>query len=108
MRTEDRLGMGLHAVFAVPFDDLANLLEVTPVNARQIASRARRAVSDGGIGPGSDRAEQERVLRAFLAACEQGDIDALVAVLAPDVVAVGDGGGVAPAGRRPVHGALQV
>src|SRR5262249_48174343 len=43
-----------------------------------------------------------------LTACEHGDIDALVAVLAPDVVAVGDGGGLAPAGRRPVHGALQV
>jgi len=108
VRPEARVAMVLHDGFAVPFDEIAQLLEVTPVNARQIASRARRAVSDGGIGPGSDRAEQERVLRAFLAACEQGDIDALVAVLAPDVVAVGDGGGVAPAGRRPVHGALQV
>jgi RNA polymerase sigma-70 factor (ECF subfamily) len=108
LRPEERVAMVLHDVFAVPFDEIAQLLEVTPVNARQLASRARRAVSEDGIGHSSDRAEQERVLRAFLAACEQGDIDALVAVLAPDVVAVGDGGGKLPAGRRPVYGALQV
>jgi RNA polymerase sigma-70 factor, ECF subfamily len=108
LRPEERVAMVLHDVFAVPFDEIAQLLDVTPANARQLASRARRTVSADGIEHSRDRGEEERVLRAFLAACEQGDIDALVAVLAPDVVAVGDGGGLAPAGRRPVRGALQV
>jgi len=105
---EQRVAFVLHDVFAVPFADIARLLDVTPAAARQLASRARRTVADAGLAHTSDRAEQERVLRAFIAAAEEGDIDALLAVLAPDVVAVGDGGGAAPAGKGPILGALQV
>jgi RNA polymerase sigma-70 factor (ECF subfamily) len=56
----------------------------------------------------TDHGEQRRILEAFAAAAERGDLDGLLAVLAPDVVTVGDGGGVAPAGRHPITGALQV
>jgi RNA polymerase sigma-70 factor, ECF subfamily len=105
---EQRVAFVLHDVFAVPFDEIADVLGTSPVAARQLASRARRAVADGGVRERPDRAEQRRVLEAFLAAARQGDIDALVAVLAPDVVATGDGGGIVPAAKAPMSGALRV
>jgi RNA polymerase sigma-70 factor (ECF subfamily) len=105
---EQRVAFVLHDVFAVPFDEVAAVLGTTTTYARQIASRARRAVADGGVRYTTDRAEQRRLLTAFLAATESGDLDGLLAVLAPDVVAIGDGGGVAQGVRRPVTGALQV
>jgi RNA polymerase sigma-70 factor, ECF subfamily len=104
---EQRVAFVLHDVFAVPFDEIAAVLGTTSTAARQLASRARRAVVDGGPRHTADLAEQRRVLSAFLAAAESGDLQALLEVLAPDVVAIGDGGGVAPAGRRPVVGAIQ-
>jgi len=106
---EQRVALVLHDVFAVPFDEIAEVLSTTPAAARQLASRARRAVADDGTPRHRpDRAEQRRVVAAFVAAVESGDIDGLLTVLAPDVVAVGDGGGAAPAGRHPVEGAVQV
>jgi len=106
---EQRVALVLHDVFAVGFAEIAEVLGTTPAAARQLAARARRAISaDGRARHRSDLMEQRRVLRAFLAAVESGDLDALLAVLAPDVVAVGDGGGVATATRRPVEGAVQV
>jgi RNA polymerase sigma-70 factor (ECF subfamily) len=105
---EQRVAFVLHDVFAVPFDGVARVLGTTPTAARQLASRARRAVTDGGHRHTAGPAEQRRVLTAFLDAVERGDINGLLAVLAPDVEAIGDGGGVAPAGRAPVRGALQV
>jgi RNA polymerase sigma-70 factor (ECF subfamily) len=106
---EQRVALVLHDVFAVPFDEIADVLSTTPAAARKLASRARRAVADEGTPRHKpDRAEQRRVVAAFVAAVESGDIDGLLNVLAPDVVAVGDGGGAAPVGRRPVEGAVQV
>jgi RNA polymerase sigma-70 factor (ECF subfamily) len=105
---EQRVAFVLHDVFAVPFGEIAAVLGTSPAAARQLASRARKAVVDGGVREHPDRAEQRRVLDAFLAAARRGDIDGLLAVLAPDVVATGDGGGVAPAARAPVTGALRV
>jgi RNA polymerase sigma-70 factor (ECF subfamily) len=105
----ERVAFVLHDVFAVPFEEIAAVLGTTDAAARQLASRARRAVTEDGVPRHhADRAEQRRVVAAFVAAAESGDLDALVEVLAPDVVAIGDGGGVAPAGRHPVHGAIQV
>ena len=108
LNPEQRVALVLHDVFAVPFDEIARVLSTTPAAARQLASRARRAVTTDGIRHTRDRAQQLAVLSAFLVAVSTGDIDALLAVLAPDVVAIGDGGGVAPAARQPVRGALQV
>jgi RNA polymerase sigma-70 factor, ECF subfamily len=105
---EQRLALVLHDVFAVPFHEIATILDTTPAAARQLASRARRAVADDGVRQHADLAEQRRVLRAFLAAAQHGDLAGLLAVLAPDVVAIGDGGGVAPAARQPIVGAAQV
>jgi RNA polymerase sigma-70 factor (ECF subfamily) len=105
---EQRVAFVLHDVFAVPFDEIAPVLGATPAATRQLASRARKAVAEGGPRHTADVPEQRRVLAAFLAAANSGDIQGLLAVLAPDVVAIGDGGGVFPAGRRPVEGALQV
>jgi RNA polymerase sigma-70 factor (ECF subfamily) len=106
---EQRVAFVLHDVFAVPFDEIATALDTNVTAARQLASRARRAVADSGVRRHSpDHAEQRRVLGAFLAAAGRGDIDGLLAVLAPEVVVTGDGGGVGPAARVPVTGALRV
>jgi RNA polymerase sigma-70 factor (ECF subfamily) len=105
---EQRVAFVLHDVFAVPFDEIAAVLGVTGAAARQLATRARRAVADGRPRHSATTAEQRRVAEAFLAAVSGGDIEALLALLAPDVIAIGDGGGYAPAGRRPVEGADKV
>jgi RNA polymerase sigma-70 factor (ECF subfamily) len=105
---EQRVAFVLHDVFAVPFGEIATVLGTTPAAARQLASRARKAIADDPIRHSADLQEQRRVVSAFLAAVERGDIEGLLVVLAPDVVAIGDGGGVAPAAKHPVYGALQV
>jgi RNA polymerase sigma-70 factor, ECF subfamily len=105
---EQRVALVLHDVFAVPFEQIAAVLSTTPAAARQLASRARRAVADGAPRHTADLVEQRRVLAAFFAASESGDLDRLIAVLAPDVVFVGDGGGHFPVARRPILGPLQV
>jgi len=102
---EQRVAFVLHDVFAVPFEEIAAALGTSVPAARQLASRARRAVADGGVRHDRDRAQQRRVLAAFLDAAERGDIDGLLAVLAPDIVVIGDG---ATATRTPVTGALRV
>lgn len=105
---EQRVAFVLHDVFSVPFEQVAAVLSTTAPAARQLASRARKAVADGSPRHRADLDEQRRVLSAFLAAAEAGDLDRLVAVLAPDVVFTGDGGGHFPATRRPVEGADKV
>ncbi len=105
---EQRIAFVLHDVFAVPFDEIATALGTTPAAARQLASRGRRAAAEGAPRHTADLAEQRRVLDAFLTATQTGDIDGLLSVLAPDVVVVGDGGGLAPVARHPVSGALKV
>ena len=105
---EQRVAFVLHDAFGVPFDEVAAVLDSTPAAARQHASRGRRAVAGGGIRHTADLAEQRRVLHAFLAAAQNGDMRTLAAVLAPDVVAIGDGGGVVRTALRPVVGAEKV
>jgi RNA polymerase sigma-70 factor (ECF subfamily) len=105
---EQRVAFVLHDVFAVPFEEIAGALGGTPAAARQLASRARRAVADGAPRHTADLAEQRRVLAAFGTATQTGDLTALLAVLAPDVVMIGDGGGLAPTARNPVTGAEKV
>ncbi|MEV4119246.1 RNA polymerase sigma factor SigJ [Micromonospora sp. NPDC049645] len=103
---EQRVALVLHDVFALPFARVAEVLGTTEVAARQLASRARRAITAPDVPRHTaDPAEQRRVLRAFVAATESGELEQLVQVLAPDVVFVGDSGGHFPAARRPVLGA---
>ncbi len=87
----ERLAFVLHDMFAVPFEEIAPIVDRTPTAARQLASRARRRVQ-GAATPDADRARQEEVVTAFLAAARGGDLSALVAVLDPDVVLRADRG----------------
>jgi len=82
----ERLAFVLHDVFAVPFDQIAPILERSPVATRQLASRARRRVQGAVPSREVDLARQRRVVDAFLAALRDGDFGALVAVLDPEVV----------------------
>jgi RNA polymerase sigma-70 factor (ECF subfamily) len=101
----ERLAFVLHDVFAVPFDEIAGIVERTPTAARQLASRARRRVRASAPDPDSDLAVQRRVVDAFLAAARSGDFEALVAVLDPYVVFRTDGGRVRQLSRPPIQGA---
>ncbi len=83
----ERLAFVLHDMFAVPFDEIAALLERSPDATRQLASRARRRVRGAAPAPDPDLARQRAVVEAYFAAAREGDLEALVAVLDPDVVA---------------------
>ena len=101
----ERLAFVLHDMFAVPFDDIAPMIERTPAAARQLASRARRRVHGAAPAPDPDLAQQRSVVDAFYAAARKGDFDALVAVLDPDVVLRADGGPSRPGRTVVLHGA---
>jgi RNA polymerase sigma-70 factor (ECF subfamily) len=88
----ERLAFVLHDMFAVPFDEIATILERSPEAARQLASRGRRRVRGSTPVPDADLGAQWEVVEAFLAAARDGDFEALVAVLDPDVVLRADGG----------------
>jgi RNA polymerase sigma factor (sigma-70 family) len=88
----ERLAFVLHDMFAVPFDQIAPIVDRSPEATRQLASRARRRVQGNAPAPDADLSEQWRVVDAFLAAARDGDFDALVAVLDPDVVLNADAG----------------
>ncbi|MFF1682750.1 sigma-70 family RNA polymerase sigma factor [Streptomyces sp. NPDC058256] len=83
----ERLAFVLHDLFAVPYEEIAPIVGRTATASRQLASRARRRVQGGAPAPDPDLARQREVVDAFLAAAREGDFDALVAVLDPDVVA---------------------
>src|SRR4051812_43253035 len=101
----DRLAFVLHDMFALPFDEIALIIDRSPEATRQLASRARRRVQGERVVPDPDLDRQREVVNAFLAASRAGDFDALVAVLDPDVVLHADFG----AGRfRKVRGAAAV
>jgi RNA polymerase sigma-70 factor (TIGR02957 family) len=95
----------LREVFEVPYGQIAEAIGRTAPAVRQIAHRARGHVAARRPRMRVDRAEQQRVTEVFLAAMNSGDVQGLLDVLAPDVVAVADGGGLAPAARRPIVGA---
>ncbi len=88
----ERLAFVLHDMFAVPFDEIATILDRSPDAARQLASRGRRRVRGSAPVPDADLSAQWEVVDAFLAAARNGDFDTLVAVLDPDVVLRADGG----------------
>ena len=82
----ERLAFVLHDMFAVPFDEIAPMVERTPEAARQLASRARRRVQGAAPQAPADRARQREVVDAFHAAAREGDFERLVSILDPDVV----------------------
>jgi RNA polymerase sigma-70 factor (ECF subfamily) len=97
----ERLAFVLHDMFAVPFDEIGPMVDRSPEAARQLASRARRRVQGTPTEPDPDLARQREVVDAFFAAARDGDFDALVAVLHPDVVVRSE----TPAGRAERRGA---
>ncbi|HST14699.1 MAG TPA: sigma-70 family RNA polymerase sigma factor [Gaiellaceae bacterium] len=91
----ERLAFVLHDMFAVPFDEIAPIVERSPEATRQLASRARRRVRGADPVPDVDLHAQWEVVDAFIAAARGGDFDALIAVLDPEVVLRSDGGRIA-------------
>ncbi|MFI8633708.1 RNA polymerase sigma factor SigJ [Microbacterium sp. NPDC077663] len=103
----ERVAFVLHEVFAVPFGEIAEVLGRSPAACRQLAASARRHAGRRS-GAAVPRTRHDEVVAAFAAASATGRLDALVRVLAPDVVLVSDGGGAVSAARRPVRGADHV
>lgn len=103
----ERAAFVLHEAFDYPYRQIAEVLEVSEANARQLATRAR-AHLDRERTSEVEPAERQRLLAAFVAAAQHGDLEALEAVLADDVVALSDGGGVVLAARKPVVGRARV
>jgi RNA polymerase sigma-70 factor (TIGR02957 family) len=98
----------LREVFDVPYEEIAEAVGKSSAAVRQIARRARQHVAARRPRMTVSRDEQQRVVERFLAALTTGDVHGLMDVLAPDVVVVGDGGGLAPTVRRPVTGRERV
>ncbi len=103
----ERLAFVLHDMFAVPFDVIALIVERSPTAARQLASRARRRVQGVAV-PDADLSRQREVADAFLAASRDGDFQALLEVLDPDVVLRADRGAVPSGALVEIHGARPV
>jgi RNA polymerase sigma-70 factor (ECF subfamily) len=107
MTPAERVAFVLHDVFAMPFDEIAQVVGRTPAACRQLATSARRRVQQSRsrqVPPD----EHDRVVKAFAAAARDGDIAGLIAVLDPEVVLRSDGGGVVTAARNPVYGQSKV
>jgi RNA polymerase sigma-70 factor, ECF subfamily len=104
----ERLAFVLHDIFAVPFDEIAAIVVRSPTAARQLASRARRRVQVAATSPDADLTRQREVVDAFLAATSDGDLDALLALLDPDVVLRADPAAVLMGASQEVRGAPAV
>lgn len=98
----------LREVFDYPYDELAAIVGKSPENCRQILARARKRIDEGRRRFDVSREERDEVARRFIAAWEEGDLDGLVALLAPDATLHGDGGGKAPSVPVPLVGAERI
>ncbi|SDE08712.1 RNA polymerase sigma factor SigJ [Auraticoccus monumenti] len=107
MTPAQRVAFVLHDVFAMPFDEIAQVVGRTPAACRQLATAARRRVQQSRSQRAS-RSDHDAIVRAFAAAARGGDIAGLVSVLDPDVVLRSDGGGIITAARNPILGADKV
>ena len=106
---DERLAFVLHDMFELPFKEIGGVLGRTPAATKQLASRARRRIQGASRPAGDpDPARQRAVVDAFFAAARQGDLDALVAVLHPDVVARADVGTARPGIPVVIRGAAEV
>ena len=101
---EQRAAFLLHDVFDYGFREVATIIGASEENARQLAARARRHLHERRPRFQVTREEREELARRFLAATREGDVAALEALLAEDVVLTGDGGGRVPALARSLHG----
>ena len=101
----ERVAFVLHDMFDLSFEEIATIVDRSPVAARQLASRARRRVRGAESPPAPDIAAQCELVEAFLAASRNGELEKLVAVLAPDVVFRADSAAMRGAPAREVRGA---
>jgi RNA polymerase sigma factor (sigma-70 family) len=104
----ERLAFILHDMFAVPYDDIAQILDRTPAATKMLASRARRRVQTASTIPETNLTRQRAVVDAFLAASRRGDFEALVRMLDPDAVLRVDRMAVEVGGAQPVTGGTAV
>src|SRR6266536_2852707 len=104
----ERLAFVLHDIFAMPFDEIARIVERSETAARQLASRARRRVRGGAMVKDADLPSQRKVVDAFLAASRAGDFNALLTVLDPEIVFRIDGATSPKGVSREVRGAQAV
>jgi RNA polymerase sigma-70 factor (ECF subfamily) len=104
----ERLAFVLHDMFGVPYDEIAPIVDRSAEAARQLASRARRRVRGQNAVPDADLTRQREVVDAFLAAAREGDFEALLATLDPNVVVRADWGAVGAGAAREVRGARAV
>ncbi|MGA8113523.1 MAG: sigma-70 family RNA polymerase sigma factor [Actinocatenispora sp.] len=104
----ERVAFVLHDLFAVRFDEIAAVVDRSPVAAKKLASRARQRVRGVPAVPAADLARQRQVVDAFLDASRRGDLDALLAVLAPDVVRRSDPAALPPGAPTETRGARAV
>jgi RNA polymerase sigma-70 factor (ECF subfamily) len=105
LKPAERLAFVLHDIFAVPFDEIAPIVDRSPEAARQLASRARRRVQGEATVPDTDLERQRALVDAFMAAAREGDFEALLEILDPDVVVRADWGADIP---RELRGAAVV
>jgi RNA polymerase sigma-70 factor (ECF subfamily) len=103
----ERLAFVLHDMFGVPFEEIASILGKSPTATRQLASRARRRVQ-GAATPDPDLGRQQEVVKAFLEAGRNGNFEALLALLDPEVVLKGDRGSDTPGASKVLKGARVV
>jgi RNA polymerase sigma-70 factor, ECF subfamily len=103
MTPAERVAFILHDVFRYPFTEVAEIVGRSPAACRQLASSARRRIRESQA-PTTPVAERADIVRDFKQAWEAKDINALIALLDPDAVAVGDGGGLVTAELRPIEG----
>lgn len=103
-----RVAFVLHDAFAMPYEEIATVLDRSPAACRQLASAARKRVHGRRPITAADSVEHDRVVRAFAMASRGGDMSLLVSLLAPDVTLVSDGGGRVTAARNPVVGSERV
>jgi len=108
LQPAERIALVLHDMFAVPFGQIAPIVERTPAATKKLASRARRKVHGTPAVPAATLARQRRVVSAFLAAARIGDLDGVLAVLDPDVVRTADQAALPPGKPAVVRGARAV
>jgi len=108
LNPDERAVLVLRESFDYPFSDIAETLDISEANARQILSRARRRIAEERPRFDPDPRERRRLVARFLDAAREGDMEGLVALLAPDAVMIGDGGGKARAIAAPMHGAERI
>ena len=105
---EQRAVLLLRDVFDYGYAEIASIVSKSEENTRQLAARARRHVAEGRPRFATTREQRDELARRFFAAAQQGDLAGLEALLAHDVELTGDGGGKAPAARRPLRGRSRV